>query len=137
MDVVHFEARDFYRWLGVFRRVGVEPTICDATDEYNRRHAEAMARMLLQQGLPIYTFSDVAFKPGCKADIIEESQPLEVAKLVAKAGKRVVIRDRAAIVEMEKRKASVVVGSNNSSSSSTHARVLPISIPLDVAAAPA
>ena len=56
------------RALGTYaRRRGVEPTICDATDEYNRRHAEAMAELLLAQELERYTIRDVAYKPGCAA----------------------------------------------------------------------
>ena len=40
------------RALGAYaRRRGVEPTICDATDDYNKRHAAAMADMLLAQDL--------------------------------------------------------------------------------------
>lgn len=92
------------RALGMYaRKVGVEPVICDATDHYNRMHAEVMAKSLLSENLPSYIISDVAYKPRCPVDIIEESQPLEVAKLLAQSGKRVIIRDRAAIIELVRR----------------------------------
>ena len=92
------------RALGTYARsVGVEPTLCDATDEYNRLHAEIMTKTLLDQNLDRYVISDVAYKPGCPVDIIEESQPIEVAKRLVRAGKRVAIRDRAAIVQLVKR----------------------------------
>ena len=92
------------RALGTYaRQRGVEPTLCDATDEFNRRHAQAMADVLLQQGLARYTLSDVAFKPGCPVAIIEESQPLEVAKRLVRAGKTVTIRDRAFIISLVRR----------------------------------
>ena len=92
------------RALGMYaRKVGVEPVICDATDHYNRMHAEVMARSLLSENLPSYVISDVAYKPRCPVDIIEESQPLEVAKLLVQAGKRVTIRDRMAIIELVRR----------------------------------
>ena len=83
--------------------VGVEPHLCDATDAANRQHSVLMAEMLLTQGLERYVIADVAFKPGCRVDVIEESQPLEVAKLLARAGKRVAIRDRAAIIALVRR----------------------------------
>jgi UDP-glucose 6-dehydrogenase len=85
------------------RKVGITPSICDATDEYNRLHADAMVKALLEQKLEHYTISDVAYKPQCPVDIIEESQPLEVAKRLVQAGKRVVIRDRPAIIELVRR----------------------------------
>ena len=92
------------RALGSYARaVGVEPHLCDATDAANRQHSVLMAEMLLTQGLERYVIADVAFKPGCRVDFIEESQPLEVAKLLARAGKRVAIRDRAAIIALVRR----------------------------------
>jgi len=92
------------RALGVYaRKVGVEPTICDATDHYNRLHAAIMTKALLDQDLDHYTIEDVAYKPRCPVDIIEESQPLEVAKRLVRAGKRVTIRDRSAIIQLVRR----------------------------------
>ena len=92
------------RALGTYARMrGVEPTICDATDAYNKRHVAAMVEMLLQQKLERYTIADVAFKPGCPVAIIEESQPLEVAKKLVQAGKRVTIRDRSFIISLVRR----------------------------------
>ena len=92
------------RALGMYaRKVGVQPEICDATDRYNRVHADIMTKSLLDQGLDSYTISDVAYKPRCPVDIIEESQPLEVAKRLVQAGKIVTIRDRAAIIELVRR----------------------------------
>ena len=92
------------RALGTYaRQRGVEPTLCDATDAYNKRHAQAMADMLLAQDLESYTICDVAYKPGCPVAIIEESQPLEVAKRLVQRGKRVTIRDRGCIVSLVRR----------------------------------
>jgi len=48
---------------------------------------------------PQYVFEDVAYKSNCPVPIIEQSQKLEVARLVAAAGKRVVIRDRRDIID--------------------------------------
>ena len=92
------------RALGMYaRKLGITPSICDATDEYNQIHASAMVKCLLEQNLEQYTITDVAYKPKCPVDIIEESQPLEVAKRLVRAGKRVVICDRPAIVELVRR----------------------------------
>lgn len=89
------------RALGTYaKRVGVEPLICEATDRYNRIHADIMTRSLLDQKLPHYVMSDVAYKPKCAVDIIEESQALEVAKRLVRAGKKVTIRDRLTIVKL-------------------------------------
>ena len=92
------------RALGLHARaVGVTPSIPDATDAYNKQHAELMAAALLAEGRDEYTIDDVAYKPGCAVDIIEESQPLEVAMRLARAGKRVTIRDRAGIIALVRR----------------------------------
>ena len=92
------------RALGVYaRKVGVKPEICEATDRYNRLHADIMAKTLLDQNLGEYVIRDVAYKPRCPVDIIEESQPLEVAKRLVQAGKKVTICDRSAIIELVRR----------------------------------
>lgn len=92
------------RALGTYARlVGVVPEICDATDRYNKLHAGIMAGELLSQDRSQYVISDVAYKPKCPVDIIEESQPIEVAKRLVAAGKTVTIRDRHSIVDLVKR----------------------------------
>lgn len=82
--------------------IGVAPIIPRATDESNKNHARIMVETLLKQNKETYVFEDVAYKPQCPVTIIEESQPIEVAKLVAKAGKRVIIKDRKPIVDAVK-----------------------------------
>ena len=92
------------RALGTYaRKVGIVPEVCEATDRYNKLHAQVMANDLLSQGLARYTIADVAYKPNCPVDIIEESQPLEVAKLLVRAGKSVTIRDRPSIIDLVQR----------------------------------
>lgn len=92
------------RALGTYaRKVGVEPSICDATDNYNKQHADIMAQDLLNQNLSSYTICDVAYKPKCPVNIIEESQPIEVAKRLVRAGRSVTIKDRLAIVDLVRR----------------------------------
>lgn len=92
------------RAIGTYAKmVGIQPLICEATDEYNKNHALIMAQNLLKQDLPRYTICDVAYKPNCPVDIIEESQPLQVAKLLAHAGKKVTIKDRSSLIDLVKR----------------------------------
>eukprot|EP00966_Prymnesium_polylepis_P070323 1634700-Prymnesium_polylepis.1 len=88
---------------GYARSVGVTPFMCDATDASNKEHAHNMAEAMMASGEHSYTMSDVAFKPGCPVDVIEESQPLEVAKLLARKGKHVTIKDRPGIVALVRR----------------------------------
>jgi len=83
--------------------VGVSACISQATDEFNLIHADLLAQNYLASGQDEYVFTDVAYKKNCPVDIIEESHPLEVAKRVAKAGKKVTIRDRRGIVELVRR----------------------------------
>jgi len=92
------------RALGNYAKsVGIEPMICEATDNYNKYHADVMTKTLLDQGLDHYVITDVAYKRLCPVDIIEESQPLLVARNLVKAGKKVTIRDRAGIISLVQR----------------------------------
>ena len=77
--------------------------LSDATDAANRQHAQMMADAHLASGKDEFVFEDVAYRPGTVVDIIEESQPIEVAKKLAKLGKRVTIRDRAGIISLVRR----------------------------------
>lgn len=82
--------------------VGIEPLLAKATDAANASHALLQAEALLKLDLPCYVFEDVAFKSGCPVPIIEESQKLEVARMLATRGKSVIIRDREEILEAVK-----------------------------------
>jgi len=80
------------------RTLSVNPLIPEATDNSNKLHAQLMVQDFLKQNLDKYVFEDVAYKEKCQVPIIEESQKLEVAKLLVKAGKKVLIRDRKIII---------------------------------------
>lgn len=82
--------------------IGITPIIPYATDESNKFHARTMANILIKQDKYKYVFEDVAYKDNCPVPIIEESQKLEVAKLVAKSGKNVIIKDRKEIIDAVK-----------------------------------
>eukprot|EP01127_Copromyxa_protea_P003773 TRINITY_DN13563_c0_g1_i1.p1 TRINITY_DN13563_c0_g1~~TRINITY_DN13563_c0_g1_i1.p1 ORF type:complete len:372 (-),score=80.55 TRINITY_DN13563_c0_g1_i1:38-1153(-) len=87
------------RALGNYiKSIGIEPLIPLSTDESNKQHARFMADTLLEQNLDVYKFSDVCYKSNCPVPIIEESQKLEVAKIIAHKGKKVIISDRKDVI---------------------------------------
>jgi UDPglucose 6-dehydrogenase len=91
------------RALGNYAKsVGVEPIIPRATDASNKNHASIMIENFLKEGKDEYVFEEVAYKEKCPVNIIEESQKLEVAKRIARTGKKVTIRDRLDIIESVK-----------------------------------
>jgi UDPglucose 6-dehydrogenase len=82
--------------------IGVEPIIPRATDQSNKLHTKLMAEQIIRNNPSKiwYEFTDVAYKPGCAVPIIEESQKLEVARILVREGfKRITIRDRKEIID--------------------------------------
>lgn len=82
----------------------IQPLLFSATDETNKQHAAYMAEKLLEQNLDEYLFEDISYKDNSPVKIIEESQKLEVAKLVATAGKKVSIKDCKEAIELVQKK---------------------------------
>jgi len=59
-----------------------------------------MVDSFLAQNKEPYVFEDVCYKSNCSVPIIEESQKLEVARLLAtKHGKKVIIKDRLQVIK--------------------------------------
>jgi len=88
------------RALGVYAKsVGVEPIIPNGTDLANKLHAEFQMKQLLAENRDVYIFEDVCYKSNCSVPIVEESQKLEIAKGLAKAGKKVIVRDRPDVIK--------------------------------------
>lgn len=69
-----------------------------ATDEVNRQHLQFQLSQLLGNTPPeeVIVFTEVCYKPGTV--IIEEAQQLELAIGVAKAGRKVLIREKEAVI---------------------------------------
>lgn len=89
------------RALGDFaERLKVSASLFRATDEANQFHAKFMAKSMTKQMLEQYVFEDVCYKSNCPVPIIEESQKLQVAKLIAVSGKPVLIKDRAEVLRL-------------------------------------
>ena len=78
--------------------LGIEPILFRATDQSNDLHAEYQARKLLDQNLNQYVFEDVCYKSNCPVPIIENSQKLAIAKMIAESGKMVTILDSESVI---------------------------------------
>lgn len=76
----------------------MEPLLSEATDKYNKFHAQVMLESFLRENKDEYVFEDVAYKENCPVPIIEESQKLIIARELTKHGKKVTIRDRSFII---------------------------------------
>jgi hypothetical protein len=74
--------------------VGVNPLLPEATDEYNKLHTRYQIDEQLALNKDEYVFTGIGYKDPCPVAIIEESQKLVIAQALARAGKRVVLRDR-------------------------------------------
>ncbi len=88
------------RALGKFGKdVGMEILLSGATDEVNRRHLDFQFEQYLQQYPEDQqiVFQTVTYKPGTV--ILEESQQLELAVRLAKAGRKVLVVDLPAVIE--------------------------------------
>lgn len=79
--------------------VGMTAHLSLCTDKMNEEHAIRQAKVLIDAGDHV-TFEDVAYKPGCLVDIIENSQKLRVARLAAEKGVGVTVRDRRGILDL-------------------------------------
>jgi UDPglucose 6-dehydrogenase len=74
-----------------------------ATDEMNRQHLAFQVNRYLntyREDEPIH-FDSVTYKPG--TEILEESQPLALAVQLARAGRRIVIHECSAVLEVLRR----------------------------------
>ena len=79
---------------GYAKLVGVNPLLPEATDEYNKLHTRYQIDEQLALNKDEYVFTGIGYKDPCPVAIIEESQKLVIAQALARAGKRVVLRDR-------------------------------------------
>lgn len=90
--------RDNRAFGGYAKSMGFDSSFFEITDKNNMQHADYMAKKFLDMNLPEYIFDDVCYKSKCPVPIIEESQKLVVAKKIANAGKKVVIKDRRQVI---------------------------------------
>lgn len=71
----------------------IQPILFESTDQVNALHAHYMAKKFIDQQLNEYVFEDISYKPNSPVKIIQESQKLAVAVIVAQSGKKVILRD--------------------------------------------
>ncbi|OWY19291.1 UDP-glucose/GDP-mannose dehydrogenase family protein [Sphingobacteriales bacterium UPWRP_1] len=91
------------RALGKFAdEQGYEMLISKATDEVNKRHLQFQTQAWLQQypEAEQIVFDHVTYKKG--SVILEESQQLALAVQLAKAGRKVLVKDVPAVIEQVK-----------------------------------
>lgn len=93
------------RALGNYaEQIGIQPILPRATDMMNKLHAHYMAQSLSKMSKLAYVFEDVNYKDNCPVIIIEESQKLAVAEILAKKGYRVIIKDRPEVINLVQEK---------------------------------
>ena len=80
--------------------VGVQPLLPEATDQYNKLHTSYQIDEQLALNRDEYVFTGIGYKDPCPVNIIEESQKLVIASALARAGKRVVLRDRDYLIKV-------------------------------------
>lgn len=95
--------RDNRAFITAAKKVGIEPYIPRATDNYNNYHTNLQTEQLANLNKENYMFTDVAYKPNCTVPIIEESQKLQIAINLAKMGHKVTIKDRQFILDEVKK----------------------------------
>jgi nucleotide sugar dehydrogenase len=95
--------RDNRALAGYGRKIGYEAKVSVATDAANEQHIEFQAQAYLAQNKDVYVFEQVAYKQPCTVAITEESAKIKVGILLVKAGKKVILRDEAHILEDAKR----------------------------------
>jgi hypothetical protein len=71
-----------------------------ATDNANKAHTKLQADDLLNSSKPgdAFVFSSIGYKENCSVPIIEESQKLYIAVVLAKAKRKVTLRDRGNLI---------------------------------------
>jgi nucleotide sugar dehydrogenase len=95
--------RDNRALAGYSDQIHYEAKISRATDLANDQHIEFQAQQFLAKGKDTYVFQYVAYKQPCDVAITEESAKIKVAIILARAGKTVILRDRAHILADAKR----------------------------------
>jgi UDPglucose 6-dehydrogenase len=83
------------RSFGIFAQsIGIDALISIATDEYNNRHLGLYATNFNSD---VVVFDYVTYKP--QSTMLEESQELKTAVYLAQQGKKVIIRERIAVIK--------------------------------------
>ena len=86
------------------KELNIPSSIPEVAHSYNEYHAEFLANRFMKVNgeNEIFVFSDVAFKPNSPIPMIDESHKLKVAKIIANQGRKVIIKDKANVIELVK-----------------------------------
>ena len=95
--------RDNRALAGYADKIGYEAKLSKATNDMNEQHVAFMTEQYLKQGKDEYVFQYISYKQPCTVPITEESAKMKVAVALAKAGKRVILRDYPQILEDAKK----------------------------------
>ena len=95
--------RDNRALYGYADQIGYDAKISKSTNASNLQHIDFQAQNLLNQNKDTYIFEHVAYKEPCDVPITEESAKMMIAVKLAKAGKKVILRDQPQILEDAKR----------------------------------
>jgi UDPglucose 6-dehydrogenase len=95
--------RDNRALNGYAKSIGINSSLFASTDECNRQHTEFQTAKHLSENKSNYEFVHVAYKPGTRVPIIEESQKLRIAAGLARAGKCVTVCDYVNIINEVKK----------------------------------
>jgi nucleotide sugar dehydrogenase len=96
--------RDNRALFGYANQVGIDARISEATEKQNQDHIDFQFQELLKQNKDVYEFVGIGYKDPCDVPIIEESAKLIIAEKLARAGKRVILKDQAQLIEVTERK---------------------------------
>ncbi len=95
--------RDTKALSKVLKREGISTILPDATGSYNELHIQYHVARMLQSDQEVFVIEDVCFKENCPVSIIEESAKLKIASILVKQhGKKIIIKDREAVIDMVK-----------------------------------
>lgn len=92
--------RDNRALLGYASKIGIDAKISRATDEMNNMHVIADFERYMAMDKDVYEFEGIAYKEPCNVPIIEESAKMKVAEMLARHGKKVILKDKPHILEV-------------------------------------
>jgi UDPglucose 6-dehydrogenase len=91
--------RDNKAFVEYVSSIGLNPLFFVTTDLVNQEHSKFMAEQFIENHLETYVFEDLSYKENSPVKIIESSQKLNVARMIAESGKTVILKDEESILK--------------------------------------
>lgn len=95
--------RDLLALSQTMKESGIFPALPMGTHQSNQEHIQFQANQLLKEDKKEYTFTDICYKPESKIPIIEHSAKLKIAEILAKNGRKVIIKDEPQLINLAKK----------------------------------